>query len=571
MYVRGGGPDENLILLDGIQMYGNGHLLGLFSAFPNDAVDEITLHKGSFAARYGGRVSGILDIRSNDGDLYEYHGNIGTGIINDHFHLEGPLIKDKASFSITGRGMHTLLMEGLLQAFKVPANYYFYDLDAKATIRPDSRNRLSFNCFQGKDHLRYQEEQGSSDITWGNALGSIAWDCQWNGNLYSRMTAAFTGYTMDFGYKPKEAARTSNGSGIKDLTAKADFIFSDGKGNPLRFGAEAIRHSFIPDDGEQHKNRHVRGWEFSTYVERLTNLGGCLDLETGLRLSAFISPKGRFFKPEPRISVSVDPGNRFGAKVSYSRMVQYLHLLSPSITTLPVDIWVPVSKGVGPVISDQYSIGTGFGWKGGWEVSLEGYLKRMKGVIEYKDGIMFIDDFTIWENDVSSGIGRAAGVEFLLRKKAGRTTGWLGYTLSKSERRFPDGSIGQGKWFPARYDRRHDISMVLNHRTGRRWDLGAVWAYSTGGTLTVPDAAGEMTLRNNYRLPPSHRLDLSASRHKKKRHGEGILNLGIYNAYNRKNPNLVFHVSGDEEDGPGYLKKVSILPIIPSAGYTRVF
>lgn len=349
----------------------------------------------------------------------------------------------------------------------------------------------------------------------------------------------------------------------------------------MRFGLEGIRHTFVPEadfgdgmaghDDEGSVGRYI-GFEGAVYAEDNFKAGDRLSVAAGLRMSVFSHGKVTRLSPEPRISVSFGNDNGLLAKAGYSKVSQYIHQLSSPTASLPVDMMVPVTGKIGPETSDQVSIGLTLNRFQGWEISLEGYWKRLRNILEYKDGVAFIEDFGTWEGDVSAGIARSRGVELLVRKTEGRTTGSLGYTLSKSERRFPHGSISGGEWFPARYDCRHSCSVVLDHKLGRSWDAGAAWTYSSGGAFTVPEPDGRMPRRGNLRLPPSHRLDLGLSHHKARRRGERVWNLSVYNAYNRKNPNLVFLVSGEEDDGPGSsLKTVSFLPVIPSVSYTRVF
>ena len=557
IYIRGGSPDENLILLDGIPLMSPGHMLGLFSVFQDEAVEKAILYKGSFPARYGGRVSGVIDVRSAEGNMKRIKGSIGIGVLSDKFHIDGPVLKGRSAFSVSGRGMHTLLTDGLLKAVSFPANYYFDDLDAKVTHRIGERDLITCGYFTGKDHLYYKEDGDRTDISWGNKAGYIKWKRITGNGLECEFTAGTSDYAMDTGFLSRDSTSEKYRTGMKDLVVRTDVTVGHHDSHEFSSGAGITRHRFLPKGS---------GVEFSLYAEDEMDLRKSLKLNVGLRTSTFISSGKVFLSPEPRVSFSWTPSGVMQMKVAYSRMSQYIHLLSPTLTTLPVDIWVPVTKKIRPVRTDQLNAGVVLEGKTAWSLSVEGYLKAMANVVEYNDGIVFIEDFDTWEDQVSSGIGRSAGLELLARKHTGKTTGWIGYTLSRSERRFPDGSISGGHWYPCRYDSRHAITAVLDHRFRDKWSATISWTYSSGGAMTLPSDDGSIPERGNYRLPPSHRMDVGI-RHAK---GKGTWNFGIYNVYNRKNPNIVLYTSG-EEDGPGSLKKVCILPIIPSVSYSRVF
>lgn len=637
IYVRGGGPDENLLLLDGIPLYNAEHMLGLFSIFQPEAVKKVTLYKGSFPARYGGRTSSIIDVRTNDGNLHETHGTIGVGVLSDKLHLEGPIFKGKTAYSISARGMHTFLLDGLFKAAKIPANYYFYDLNGKLTHRFSDRDRLYLNAYYGRDVFYYKDNDddvvadgvkhnedvdNKTFIRWGNLLTSARWNHIFNGRLFSNTTVAFTDYRMRMGYKSIEKTVDSRysykfdyGSGIKDITAKIDLDYTPAANHTIKFGGEYVNHTYIPetyttvekenDKGlmvtdttySNNKEKNRSGHEVSAYVEDNFKIGNLLTLNPGIHVAMFRTSGKTYWSPEPRISAKMYLGKGFSTKAAYSRMAQYVHLLSSSQITLPVDLWVPITKSIKPVTADQYSVGFYYDLSG-WEFSVEGYWKNMHNVLEYKDGISFMANSQSWENNVVMGEGRAYGIEFFIQKTMGKTTGWLGYTLAKSDRIFSNGLINNGERYPYRYDRRHNISLVVNQRLGEKLDLSAVWTFATGGTTTIPERETVAMLpdgsfvqvdyaphRNNYRLPPSHRLNIGVNYHKKKRRGESVWNFGVYNAYNRLNPNFVFYTSQRKSvnqdpdlSGTGVLyvrgeklKSVTILPIIPSFSYTYKF
>ena len=640
LYVRGGGPDENLLLLDGIPIYNAEHMLGIFSVFQPEAVKKITLYKGSFPARYGGRTSSIIDVRTNDGNLYETHGSIGVSMISDKLHLEGPIWKGKTSYSVSARGMHTLLLTPFIKLTGFDGNYFFYDLDAKLTHRFSDRDRLFLNVYNGLDNFYYRYKDDYSNamtgsaisdnqnlgIRWGNTVATVRWNHVIGPKLFANTTVAFNRYKMRMESDLVSQETGLNGSigdnryqfdfrsGMRDWVAKADFDYMPSPSQQVRFGAEYIFHTFIPEtlstyareisDGTvqvdttfQLKSYNPQaGHEASLYAEDDIRVGSRLTLNPGLHASLFRTQGKTYWSLEPRLSAKVNFTDDWSAKASYSRMSQYVHLLSSSQLSLPVDLWVPITKDIRPETSDQYSIGFYYSGIPGWEFSVEGYYKDMRNVLEYKEGVAFMFDSSGWENKVEVGTGRAMGLELFIEKTQGKTTGWLGYTLAKSDRLFP--TINHGERFPYRYDRRHNVNLVVNHRFNEKFDISATWNYASGGVTTLPERRIVMTSpsgnfsyadlvssRNNYRLPSSHTLNLGFNFHRKHTRGEGIWSLSIYNAYNHMNPSLVLKeneertVGSSNPDGSMSqqqistvrLKKITVLPIFPSVGYTRSF
>ncbi|MDI9551803.1 MAG: TonB-dependent receptor [Bacteroidales bacterium] len=629
IHVRGGGPEENLLLLDGIPLYNTEHLLGLFSIFQPEAVKKVTLFKGSFPARYGGRTSSIIDVRTNDGNMQETHGTIGVGLLSDKFHLEGPIFKGKTSYSISARGMHTLLFDRALAMFKIPANYFFYDLNGKLTQKFGDRDRLFLNVYNGKDAFYYKDRgnitllenvswDNKTRINWGNTLASLRWNHVFNGRLFANATGAWTRYRMIMEYSASEKDHSTAPpghynylfdyrSGLEDVTGKIDFDYTPGPRHQVKFGVEYIYHTYVPETlthvehessagktlldttftNTKKGNRY--GHEISFYAEDDFMIGNRLTLNPGIRLAMFVTSGRRYLAPEPRMSAKIDFGRGFSAKAAYSRMSQYVHLLSSSQITLPIDLWVPITKDIKPVTADQYSAGFYYDGLRGWEFSVEGYWKQMDNVLEYKDGISFLANSNQWEDKVEMGEGRAFGVELFVQKTMGKTTGWLGYTLAKSDRIFPSGMINNGRRYPYRYDRRHNVSLVANHKFSEKVDLSGTWTFATGGTTTIPERETAVLTpdgrvvqvdyaphRNNYRLPPSHRLNLAVNFHRPHKRGESIWSLSIYNVYCRMNPNFVFSGYERNYDGEVYsrndkLTQLTLLPFIPSFSYTRNF
>ena len=629
IYVRGGGPDENLLLLDGIPVYNAEHMLGIFSMFQPEAIKKMTLIKGAFPARYGGRISSIVDVRTNDGNLYETSGNIGISMLADKFHLEGPLWKGKTSYSISARGMHTAFLKPMLKALKFDGNYYFYDLDAKLTHWVNERNRLYLNVYNGMDNLHYKHAEkqqytlpnspvqstnnASMGMRWGNTVAALRWNHILSGQLFSNTTLAYNRYrfvtvtdllmeerqgntVMDKNYYSFDYR-----SGMRDWVLKTDLDYFPSTRHKLHFGGSYTLHRFIPEtssiarqvnDAATQVDTSWRssilvqiGHEFSLYAEDEIQLSDALALNPGVHASLFNTQGKSYWALEPRMSAKWAFAQGWSTKAAYSRMSQYVHLLSSSQMSLPIDLWVPITRNIAPEVSSQYSLGLYYGGIRGWEFSLEAYFKDMDNVVEYKDGVSFFLNSVGWENKVETGRGRAMGIELFVEKTMGKTTGWLGYTLSKSDRIFP--TINAGKSFPFRYDRRHNINLVLNHRFSKKFDMSTTWTYASGGVTTLGERTVAMSSptgevyeaehvpsRNNFRLPASHTLNLGFNLHKPHYRGESVWNLSIYNAYNHNNPFLVYTSYGFDENThqeKKVLMQASLFPIIPSVSYSFKF
>lgn len=633
IHVRGGSQDENLVMLDGIPIYNIDHVLGIFSVFTPEAVKKVTFYKGAFPARYGGRISSIVDVRTNDGNLKETHGVVSVGMLTSRVHVEGPLKQDKTSFSLSFRGMHTLFYQPFIKlAMKdeAKANFYFYDANAKFSHKFDDRNRLYLGVYNGWDKLTvddlYDEGSGSEGtfsksadkyrIGWGNTIAAMRLNHIFSSTLFSNTTVAFNNYRMsienkynnsygtqyinDYSYKYK--------SGITDGSARMDFEWTPNSSNSVRFGGEYTFHTFKPETSSftnkaveggtvqtdstynELDGRKLRGHEVSVFIEDDIFIGERLSFNPGLHYTAFYTD-GKFYNSlQPRLSARMDLGKGYAVKAAYSRMAQYVHLLTSSDISLPTDLWVPITKNIKPVIGDHYSIGAYYSGLKGWEFSLEGYYKKTKNIVEYQDGATVMGTSANWYDKVSMGEGRSYGVEIFVQKTLGKTTGFVSYTLSKSDRIFRDGMVNNGRWYPYKYDRRHNLVVSVFHKFSDRVDVAGNFVFTTGGTTTVPTRQivaiapdGTSTYddyvpyKNNYRLPCSHRLNLGVNLHKQKRHGERIWNFSIYNVYNAMNPNLVYSDTDyNAEDGNVTtntirIKKITLLPFMPSISYTFKF
>ena len=628
LYVRGGGPDENLILLDGVPIYNVDHMMGILSVFQTEAVKKVTLYKGSFPARYSGRVSSVVDIRTNDGNMKETHGSIGIGFLTDKGHIEGPIIKDKLSYSVSARGLHSLFYDPIIRLYLhsqesdlKSLNYYFYDLNGKITWRLSDKDRFIFGAYSGRDKIgmKYKEEDDDYysrtdlGIGWGNDVASVRWNHIFNSRLFSNTTVAFNQYQMlmHTGMKQKNEDYAyqfdvNYNSGIRDWSARIDFDYVPDPRHLIKFGTEYIYHTFSPqilsavtfetNEGEQNKEslqygnpQGYYGHDLSAWIEDDISLGDHFTVNPGLNMSFFYTDSKPYFNLQPRVSAKYALDAGFSFKGGYARMAQYVHLLSSSSVSLPMDLWVPITKDIKPVTSDQFSLGAYYDGLPGWEFSIETYYKAIQNLLEYKDGTITFGSSTGWEDKVEMGNGRSMGVEFMVQKTAGNITGWVAYTLAKSDRIFPDGSINLGERFPYKYDRRHDVNINLTYKLNRRVDFNAAWSFATGGTTTVPVRktvvqtpdgnlveADYVAHRNNFRLPPSHRLNLGMNVRTKK--GHGLWNFSVYNVYNYMNPNIVlvnfqsvYNPDDQTSERQLVMNKVTILPILPSISYTYEF
>lgn len=656
MHVRGGGPDENLLLLDGVPMYNINHLFGFFSVFNSDAIKDLTLYKGNFPARFGGRLSSVVDIRMKDGDNQQIHGAISIGLISSKFNLEGPLLSGKTTFNISARRTYAdLLLKPVVSKIISDNNgggdarfaYYFYDLNAKITHTFSDKDKIYFSAYSGDDVINtdmqryaYQSTGSSStgrlkmDWNWGNLVGAFRWNHIVNNKLFMNATTSYTRYRFDLSManrdlstfvKPDSSYSQQSfiayKSGIEDYTARVDFDWLPNPNHTIKFGANVTLHSFQPSvtvlqDKTINKtttqlsdttigDSRFYSQEASAYFENDIRLGSLVQLNVGLHFSEFlVQSKVYASLPQPRAGIRILLSDNVSIKAGYASMSQYIHLLSSSNISLPTDLWVPVTKRIPPMESNQFTAGLFYNFKNIINFSFESYYKSMINLIEYKDGESFMGSTSGWEEKVSIGRGRAYGFEFLAQKTLGNTTGWIGYTWSKSERLFDrEGhQINNGLPFPSKYDRRHALSFVLTHQFSSNFDIAINWVYSSGnwGTLALQTYTGTpvnntndaefsdtnwnaqsipyLTSRNNYRYEPYHRLDISAGFHKQKKHGIRTWSIGFYNAYNHFNPFItfvktksVFDRESQQLTSVHSLSQISILPIIPSLTYSYKF
>lgn len=625
MYVRGGGPDENLLLLDGTPVYNVNHALGFFSVFNPDALKNVTLYKGCFPARFGGRLSSVVDIRMKEGDMQHYHGNVSIGLISSKLNVEGPIVKDKLSFNISARRSYAdLLIKPAMIVFKrmndlnkLSAGYYFYDINAKLNWKISDRDRLLFSFYGGDDVIYakimyasrhdYNTELLEEDYMklrwkWGNKIAALRWNHLISQKMFMNATVNYTQYrhNLSLGYEDiysgdtikavSEEMRLNYNSGIHDVTAKVEFDYSPVPTHEIKFGGGYTFHVFRPEvQSMQFKETNVdttfslassrvMAHETSLYAEDNITITPALHVNAGLHYSTFTVNKHFYHSLQPRLSMSAMVAKNVSIKAGYAYMSQYVHLLSNSNVSLPTDLWVPVTEDIPPMKSHQLSLGVFWEIPNLFDVSVEGYYKYMKNLLEYRDGSTFFGSSEGWDKKVCIGNGWAYGIELLLQRSFGKTTGWIGYTWAHANRRFDrEGqTINDGNVFPSKYDRRHDVSITVQHKFSEKIDIAGTWVFSTGncGTLGLQHYAGpvfdpywtnlEAVQRNNYRFNNYHRLDLSVNFNRKRKYGTRTWNISVYNAYNHNNPFLIYT---DYTDEGAKLKQLSIFPIIPSVSY----
>ena len=624
MYVRGGGPDENLFMLDGVPMYNVNHLGGFFSAFNADAVKNIQLYKGSFPARFGSRLSSVLDITTNNGNDKEIHGGVSVGLISAKAYIEGPIVKEKTTFSVSARRTYgDVLIQPIIaigmraegEDAKVNAGYYFYDLNAKVTHRFNERSRLYASYYMGDDDLyaRYRVNDSYNfksheglGYYWGNIVGSLRWNYELTPKLFMNISGAYTRYRSNLKVTEEYQNRDYNDeyafslifkSGIRDILGCVDFDYTPTPDHSVKFGTHYTFHHFTPEtasvkaeDNGTHEEwtigqSTVGAHEVMAYAEDDWRINDHFKVNLGLNLTGF-NVQGKFYPSlQPRLSGRYLINDKLSAKVGYAYMTQYLHLLSTSTISLPTDLWVPVTAHILPMNSHQVAAGLFYNLMDSLNLSVEGYYKNMDNLLEYKDGASFWGSSQGWEQKVCMGRGWAYGIEFLAQKNLGRLTGWLGYTWSHTYRLFdrPGQELNDGKPFPAKYDRRHDISLVLTYKFTDRFDASLTWVFSSGNAATLAlqqfdpvsgiteygiyyrSTADYISSRNNYRMPNYHRMDISLNWHKELKYGRRTINLSIYNAYNHMNPYLIY--TGYNWDDTPVLKQLSIFPIIPTVSY----
>jgi len=628
-YVRGGGPDQNLILLDEATIYNAAHLFGFFSVFNADAIKDMELFKGGMPAEYGGRISSVLDITMNNGNMKEFDIEGGIGTIASRLTVQGPIKKDKASFLISARRTYIdILIKPFIKKtspFK-GSGYHFYDVNAKFNYKFSDKDRIYLSGYYGEDVFTFASTDAGfqMDIPWGNGMTSLRWNHLFSSKFFSNTTLVASDYKFRTEVKMEDDEDPDGGfqfvqnSGIRDYYIKQDFTWIPNPKHTIKFGGNYIYHIFTPnslsasfgsDVIDYSSARKQYAHEAAVYIGDDFKINDRITVYGGLRGSIFNQrgPFTRYVKDnllihnidtitykkgesvafyhsiEPRFSIKVGINDKSSFKASFMQNKQYLHLASLSASTLPTDLWVPCSDIVMPQKGRQYAVGyfRNF-YNDHYETSVEAYYKDLYNLIEYADGAMPGDDVgDNADNYFIFGDGYSYGIELFVKKRTGLLTGWIGYTWSKTERMFDD--VDNGNPFPAKYDRRHDLSFTASYKITEKWSAGLVFVYATGSTTTLPlgqylidgELVSEYGDRNSYRMDPYHRLDLSVTyQHKKTKKWESSWNFSVFNVYNRKNPYFIyFDDEGTVEDGTyrTFAKQVSLFPILPSITWNFKF
>jgi hypothetical protein len=601
-FVRGGGADQNLILLDEAPVYNATHLLGFFSTFNSDAIKDATIIKGNSASQYGGRLSSVLDVKMKEGNNQDYVVNGGIGLISSKVSVEGPLQKNKSSFILSGRRTYADMFLKATEKFKDNI-LYFYDLNAKANYQIDAKNKIYVSGYFGRDELGLGQEFG---IDWGNKTGTIRWNRIISNKLFLNTSLIYSDYNYNVKLKNGETNFNIN-SNIKDVNLKQDYTFYANGTNTLRFGFNTILHTITPSTFSGTVINSVskegrNGLENALYLTNNYRASNQLTIDYGVRLSMYTLMGGdvyniyengvinssiklnkssfgkTYVNPEPRITTNYRISDETSIKAGYARNVQHLHLLSNSVASSPSDQWIGNSYNIKPEIADQISVGyVTKVFKSNFEFTTEAYYKYLQNQIDYKDGAE-INTVSDVESVLLYGIGRAYGLELLLKKKEGRLTGWIGYTLSKTERKI-DG-INEGKWYNARQDRTHDISVVGIYELNSRWSISGVFVYNTGDAVTYPTGKYNLqgqtlyqyAARNANRMPAYHRLDFSATYEKNKtKRMHGSWNFSLYNVYGRENAFRISFKDDPNDPTRTQIIRTALFRWVPSVTYQFKF
>jgi hypothetical protein len=609
-YVRGGGVDQNLILLDEATVYNPSHLLGFFSTFNSDAIKDITLYKGGFPAEYGGRLSSVVDIKMNEGNNKEFHISGGLGIIASHLAVEGPVKKDKGSFMIAARRTYADIFLKLLpgtgaDSTAKKSTLYFYDLNMKANWQLSGKDRLYFSCYLGRDNFNLG---GSLGLNWGNITATTRWNHIISDRIFSNTSLIFNRYSYNFNVAVGNNTMKVI-SQIKDWNLKEDLHYYLNSKNTLKIGFNSIYHTFVPSKVDSSVLFHVKSMdnryalENALYISNEQTITKHLKATYGLRYSLFSSigpgtiytydevsdvidsatyPKGKIFNTyggfEPRVLLNYVINDSTSVKVSYARTRQYIHLLSNTTSTTPFDLWVPSNINILPEIADQYTLGYFRNFLNNmYETSVELYYKTLQNQIDYRNGANLILNNKV-ESQLVFGKGWGYGAEFLIRKKYGKLTGWISYTLSRARRQFTD--INEGNVFPAKQDRPNNFAIVGMYELNPQLTFSASWIYISGNVVTFPSgryfADGNIvpyyTERNGYRMPDYHRLDVGITFQRKKTgRFESRWNFSIYNVYGRANAYAINFRPDPNDPTKMQAVKLSLFRFVPAIMYNFKF
>lgn len=615
-YVRGGNIDENLILLDQAPVYNASHLMGFFSVFNSDALRDAKIYKGHIPARYGSRLSSVLEVRMKEGNDQEFHGQGGIGLISSRLTLEGPIVKNKSSFVVSARRTYAdLLMKALTSDPDIDnTKLYFYDLNLKANYRFNDNNRIFLSGYFGRDVFGFEESDESAGFNWGNATGTLRFNHIFNSRLFSNTSLIFS----DYNYLISVEENRNNsyfrlGAGIRDISLKNKFNYYLNDKNKINFGFDIVHHRLRPSLFETSEDIEDldalilpdrNALESAIYMSNEQQINKKIKLYYGLRLTNFmhfgpgefekydadgnvLSSKNykssdvvkSFFGWAPRLSMSYALNKDASVKASFAKTYQYLHLMTSSTSSNPTDVWMPSGLNIPEQVSYQGSAGYFKNFNDGlYEFSVEAYYRTMQNVVDYKTGTRItlnpkVEKYLIYGQD------KAYGLEFLLRKKQGKLTGWVSYTLSRSLKQFD--AINNGSWFSAKQDRIHDVSVVANYKISPRTEFSGVWVYYTGNAVTFPSGFYQIdnieypyyTERNGGRMPNYHRLDLSLTIHNKpEKKFRTSWNFSVYNAYGQMNPYMIYFRNEHNNNGSELkAKQVTLFKWVPSISYNFKF
>ncbi|MCT4638910.1 MAG: TonB-dependent receptor [Bacteroidales bacterium] len=615
VFVRGGSADQNLILLDGVPVYNVNHLFGFFSVFNADAINHVKIIKGGFPARYGGRLSSVIEIRMKEGNMKELEVDGSIGLLSSKLTISAPIIKDKTSFIISGRRSYFDLfgkLQGALSGKPQSGGYYFGDLNAKINHKFSDKDRIFLSAYTGRDKFKFKIKDDKDEyksnvdmwLKWGNITSALRWNHIYNKNLFSNVTATYSRYKFenDLGYEfldktnnYKFKENNNYSSGIEDYAIKTDWDYFISNNNKMRFGAEYIYHTYSPGISTNNTQtsfikqntktgeKDISSHEVAAYIEEDLSFLMIMKANIGLRFSG-LNVKGKnYFSLEPRVALKAGLSDNFSLKGSFSMMNQYLHLLTNSAIGLPTDLWVPVTEKLKPQNSTQYAFGANY-QTSGWQITTEAFYKTMDNVIEYKEGASFMPSDENWQNKITTGKGWSYGWEVYVVKDWKKTNFNFAYTLSWSWREFDE--LNKGEKYPYKYDRRHDIAIGVTHNFNKKVDVAVNWIFSTGNAFTLPkekyipatgdgindydsDAIQYFDSRNNYRAPSYHRLDIGVNFKKKTKWGHRTWSVGIYNAYGRQNPAFLY-VKTKNNDRQA-LTQISLLRFVPFINYSFKF
>ena len=617
--VRGGGVDQNLIILDDAVVYNASHLFGFFSVFNGDALKGVELIKGGYPAKYGERLSSVLNMTMKEGDKEKIKGEYGIGLLSSRATIEGPIVKNKASFLLSGRRTYAdLLARPILKAAgESPAGYFFYDFNAKVNYTINDRNSIYLSGYFGRDKFyinfkdRYAESSEKSSFSWGNATGTFRWNSVLSPKLFGNLTVNYSNYNMSVYMKEQYGSERyimEYLSSIDDIGAKYDLSYYAGDRHTIKTGYKITRHLFKPSvfttienqDKKVNKADDYISWENNIYIDDEWKISKVLAANLGLRGSSFSTNGKTYFNLEPRASVRYLLNEQSSVKASYTVMNQYMHLVSSTGINMPTDLWIPATDRVAPQRAIQYSAGLFRDLKiknQTFNLSLEGYYKDMSNIVSYKEGASFmtLDDPTAegksitFEDNVTSGTGKSYGAELMLQKQKGRLTGWLSYTLSWTKFHFAD--INNGEWYYPRHDRRHDLNLVGFYDINKKIRLNALFTFATGNPVALPRYKANLTgdipvdgnlsnqdvyerslysNKNDYRTEAYHRMDVGIQFMKQKRKGVRTWELSFYNVYNRQNP-FFYNTESASASGEQKVYKYTIFPFIPSITYSFKF